>query len=241
MQLEPYIAQFSLPEIIAIEEQDSQFLSLQNARSQIVAQYGDTPTDRNLFLLLVLQCALVWFQIAWSWPKRREEFSQKIIADRSQLQQLDDNIDRRYSFLTTSTYNKRLYNIKRKRLEKFLNADSPQVHIQSLESYANSMDKLRTDIAQHMQQNKTNKTVSFSVKMYGYAVRITSNTFIPYPANIPIPVDSRLTAIYKKNEGKNTSTDSGILDYYQSLADKYIIPPLHLDSLLWIDYREKYC
>jgi N-glycosylase/DNA lyase len=48
--------------------------------------------------------------------------------------------------------------------------------------------------------------------------------------NIKIPVDSRIMKIWEKFdiEGKD------IQDYLQKISEKYSIPPLHLDSLLWI-------
>ena len=59
MQLEKYIQQYSFSDIIAIEEQDEQFISIQKARLQIVQQSKDTQNNRELFVYLVVQCALV--------------------------------------------------------------------------------------------------------------------------------------------------------------------------------------
>ena len=59
MQLEKYIQQYSFSDIIAIEEQDEQFISIQKARLQIVQQSKDTQSNRELFVYLVVQCALV--------------------------------------------------------------------------------------------------------------------------------------------------------------------------------------
>lgn len=103
------------------------------------------------------------------------------------------------------------------------------------------MDVLWIELSQHMKQKRTNKTMSFAVKMYGYAIRIISNHFVPYPISICIPLDSRLMTIYKKDVSKKDCSDDDIISYYQFLAEKNNIAPLHLDSLLWIDYREKYC
>lgn len=243
MQLEDYIQQYSFSDIIAIEEQDEQFISIQKARFQIVKQSKDTQNNRELFVYLVVQCALVWFQIAWSWPKRRGEFSDKIVKDWGTLESLwSNNTDWRYQFLTTSTYNKRLYNIKRKRLEKFSSIVYPILtEIHWLSDYAYTMDKLWELLSSHMKQKPTNKTMSFAIKMYGYAIRIVKKEFIPYPANICIPLDSRLHVIYTKNNPGQSSSDQAIVNYYQNLAEKYNVAPLHLDSLLWIEYRKKYC
>ncbi len=76
--------------------------------------------------------------------------------------------------------------------------------------------------------------------MYGYAVRIVINDFVAYPMDIVIPLDSRLRAIYRKQFPDTIDNDSIIINYYQKLAEKYGIAPLHLDAAIWIDYREKH-
>lgn len=61
MKLADYIQQFSLDDVLAIEHSDKQFLVLQEARNSINSQEH---CDKELFVFLVLQCALVGFQIA---------------------------------------------------------------------------------------------------------------------------------------------------------------------------------
>jgi len=61
MKLVDYIQQFSLDDILAIEHSDKQFLVLQEAWNSIGSQKQD---NKELFIFLVLQCALVGFQIA---------------------------------------------------------------------------------------------------------------------------------------------------------------------------------
>jgi N-glycosylase/DNA lyase len=51
--------------------------------------------------------------------------------------------------------------------------------------------------------------------------------------SIGIPVDSRIRKIYELWNSKSLS-DKQIYDYFHGLAHKYGIPPLHLDSLLWV-------
>lgn len=240
MKLVDYIQQFSLDDILAIEHSDKQFLVLQEAWNSIGSQKQD---NKELFIFLVLQCALVGFQIAWSGPLWREEFAAKIQTDWDKLYKLQyNNIDRWYQFLTTSTYNKRLYNNKRKRLEKFAIAYNAIVSKQSILSYHDTMTNLWMELSAAMQQHPHNKTMAFAVKMYGYAIRIVTNNFIHYPMNIVIPLDSRLRRIaMQQNTIYATANDQMIIDYYQWLAEQHNIPPLHLDSLIWIDYREKHC
>lgn len=239
MNLDVYIAQFSLDDILAIEHNDKQFVVLENARYNI---NSDRQSDKELFVFLVLQCAIVGFQIAWSGPLWREEFAVKIQSNWNTLQELQyDNVDRWYQFLTTSKYNKRLYNNKRKRLEKFTIAHTALVQKQSLTDYYETMSELRKKLSDAMKQDPHNKTMAFAIKMYGYATRIVTRKFINYPMDIAIPLDSRLRAIaIQQDKQYETAIDREIILYYQWLAEYYQIPPLHLDSLIWIDYREKY-
>jgi len=236
MKLEKYVWQFSLDDVLTIEFSDKQFIVLQTARNNVGSE-----KDKELFVFLVIQCALVWFQVAWSWPLWREEFSQKIQNDWSVLQELQyDNIDRWYGFLTTSKYNKRLYNNKRKRLEKFSIVLSIITERQFLLDYYGNMYQLRILLSQGMKQHQHNKTMTFAIKMYWYAARIVTKNFIKYPIDIVIPLDSRLRKIYSRWNSRINSSDDDIISYYQQLAEINNIPPLHLDSLIWIDYREKY-
>lgn len=240
MKLIDYMQQFSLDDVLAIEHSDKQFLVLQEAWNSIDSQ---KLSDKELFVFLVLQCALVGFQIAGSGPLRWEEFAQKIQHNRNILQEMQyNNIDRWYQFLTTSRYNKRLYNNKRKRLEKFASAYNTIVTNVKLVSHHEDMTNFWKVLSVAMQQDPHNKTMAFAVKMYGYAVRIVTNTFVTYPMDIVIPLDSRLRRIaIQQDSSYSIANDATIIDYYQWLAEKYDIPPLHLDSLIWIDYREKYC
>lgn len=89
-----------------------------------------------------------------------------------------------------------------------------------------------------MGQTVRSKTITLAVKMFGYAARIVTSRFVIYPMDVQIPVDSRLRQIYVYNMKKDVD-EKKIQDYFQGLAEEFQVPPLHLDSLLWIDYREK--
>lgn len=104
--------------------------------------------------------------------------------------------------------------------------------------YYDSMTLLCGKLADCMKQTVRSKTITLTVKMFGYAARIVTEKFVTYPMHVQIPVDSRLRQIYVYNKRKDVS-EKVIQDYFQSLAEQFNVPPLHLDSLLWIDYWEK--
>ncbi len=117
MSLDLYVKQYTFADILAIEQSDRQFIALQEAWYQ-VSRLGMT---KELFVYLVVECALISFQVAGSGPDRWEEFATKVVSDCAVLMPLGhDNVEWWYDFLIHSRYNKRLYNIKRKRLEKFV-------------------------------------------------------------------------------------------------------------------------
>jgi len=129
--MQKYISKFSLPQILDIEHSDRQFLALKNARGKISKPTPTLPSqggsliqvDKELFLFLILQNALVSYQIAGSGELWRAEFAAKILVDWKILRSLyvanKSNIDRWYKFLTSSKYNKRIYNLKIGRLKRF--------------------------------------------------------------------------------------------------------------------------
>jgi len=82
------------------------------------------------------------------------------------------------------------------------------------------------------------KTCCFAIKMYGYAFRAISGKVYVYPSTVPIPLDSRLQKIYHQSYG--VAPLSTMIAYFSSLAKNHSLAPLHLDSLLWLQYRPTY-
>lgn len=247
--MENYISKFSIQDIIEIESKDLQFIALQKARNKIKSKTTkDKIINQNLFLFLIIQNWIISYQIAWSWEKWREEFSEKIIKERDKISDLlinnKNNIERRYNFLTTSKYNKRIYNIKKSRLiklNKFLdNMDRNDKNI--FENHYKDMEWLLTTISEIMNRPKDSKTLTFTIKMFWYWSRIVFDNIIYYPHTINIPIDSRLKKIYETNLSKkiwNKKSDLILIKkFFSQLSKKHNIAPLHLDSILRIKYRK---
>lgn len=242
MNIDTFIQKYNIKKIKQLEKSDLQYVALKKARNNISNQ------DPDLFLYLVLQCALVGYQIAWSGENWWNEFGQKITIDRQVLKktwnQQQDNCDWRYDFLTTSKYNKRIYNIKTKRIQKF---NKILKNENNFYQFWNDLEKLNNTLAKTMNAKIDNKTITFATKMFGYAYEIISWQDTIYPMSINIPIDSRLKTIYlntANHPGEKTNQhispgwnkEKEIQSYFQNLSQKYNIPPLHLDSILRIDY-----
>jgi len=231
--LEKFLSEYDIKKTKELEHQDPQFLALEKCWWNIQNK------DRNLFLFLVIQCSLVSYQIAWSGELRRIEFGEKIQKDWNTLFDIRNNnksnTERRFNFLKSSRNNKRIYNIKKSRIEKFnklLNTEK------NFFQYHNNLEKLNNILAKTMNTQLHSKTIVFAIKMFGYAYTIISWKNIDYPISINIPVDSRLKKIYKINENREPINELEICNYFWNLSKKFQIPPLDLDAILWLDYRK---
>ena len=231
--LEKFLQDYNTKKAKDLEHKDPQFLALQNCRNNIENK------DENLFLYLVIQCSVVSYQIAWSGELRRTEFWEKVQKDWNILLNLwnknELNTERRFNFLKTSKNNKRIYNIKKSRIEKLNKILQTE---KDFSKYHNNLENLNTILAKTMWTKIYSKTIVFAIKMFGYAYTIISWKEINYPNNINIPIDSRLKKIYSLNTDKETINEIKICEYFNKLSQKFSIPPLDLDTILRLDYRK---
>lgn len=244
MHLQSFISQHSLQDIIQIEHSDPQFLAIKKGRDYIstTERTHHGVSQQSAYLYLILQTALISYQISGSWELWREEITERIATDfeylHERLSNWLSNVDRRYQTLNTSKYNKRIYNIKRSRLDKFFESYHDHFHIKN-NNYINfhqDMNWLLSIISKTMKQPDNAKTITFAIKIFGYGARIVFDQLIHYPMNIKIPVDSRLIKIASLNN-KHKMTNSEIQNRFQSISESHNIAPLHLDSLIRIKYR----
>lgn len=234
MYIEDFIAQFSLEQIIHIENtQDHQYLSLRNAREDISSKYWNTDKNKIKFLDGIVYNSLVSYQIWWDGFLWRAEFADKIATDWDVVDIYDPTW--RYNFLYNSRYNKRLINMKIRRIEKILGEEIWR-DIWDYERLYTDMKSFNHQIASITSNKQDMKTIVFATKMYGYGCRIVFDTFVPYPTDIDIPLDSRIIKIFEHNTRLDKYTNHDIRSYYKDLSIRHSIPPLHLDSLLWIKY-----
>ncbi len=218
MELINLLKKLTLEDIRIIEENfDEQFKAVKYL-------YKNT-NNKDSFPLLVILNALVSYQLNTTgenyWWEFAKYFSNKEIKD-----EIEDMKD----FLKNSKGNKRYLNIKIKRLEKI----RPYISYikEGYEEFYEDMVKLRDFLANVMNQNKNAKTIVFSVKMFGYAMRIYIGKFIPYPFEIAIPLDSRIKKITEK------FTEEDPIKFWFKVSKETSIPCLHIDSIIWTLYRK---
>lgn len=213
------IKNYSLKEIIKLEESDRQFIALEDLDKNIF--------DKELYLSLIILNSIVCYQLSWKWENYWEEFSDyfsKMDLDKSNL------IDEMKNFITNSKNNKRFLEIKKKRLEKSRSFIEKDFYNKSEYFYQN-MTELRDLLAKTMKQKKDAKTITFAIKMFCYWAR-NIYSFIEFSKEIFIPIDSRLTKLYEKYKWNYLEIDK----FYVDLIKKLWVSPLHLDSILWILY-----
>ncbi|WP_456416099.1 N-glycosylase/DNA lyase [Methanocaldococcus sp.] len=197
------------------ENVDLQFLYLKNLQKNL--------KDDELFIKLVILNALVSYQLSstgelW-WKEFSNYWSDKEIKD--------DDIFKEYKdFLLNCKSNRRLLNIKIKRIDK-IKPFLENLNIEDIKEYYKNMNIFRNHIANQLKTKKESKTVVFTVKMFGYASRISFNNFIPYPMEIEIPKDSRIEKYTKK------FTNEDPIKFWKKIGKETNIPPLHIDSILW--------
>ena len=137
IKLEDFLKAYDIKKAKELEHIDPQFLALKNCRNNIKNK------DENLFLYLVIQCAIVSYQIAWSWELRWIEFGEKVQKDWNVLLDTrnnnESNTERRFKFLKTSKNNKRIYNIKKSRIEKL---NKLLLTEKDFSKYQNNLEKL---------------------------------------------------------------------------------------------------
>ena len=228
------INQYSFEEIIAIEESDRQFLALKSSWELIKNHdFGgvDKGVVKEVFLRAVIYNSLISYQIAWSGESRWEEFADRLKSDFDVLLldfiQWKASLDRWYNLMITSKNNKRLYNIKLSRLEKF-----SKFSLKSMERYYENMIDLWQDLSKAMWVPNYSKTICFAVKMFGYSARVIFDKFIIYPLEVAIPVDSRIRKLFLTSYWE--LSDKEIIEKCYELSKISGIPSLHLDSLFWV-------
>ncbi|AEC52609.1 N-glycosylase/DNA lyase [Pyrococcus sp. NA2] len=194
------------------ENVDEQFKALKYLSSSI---------DTEMFIKLVIANSLVSYQLTgkgegWWW-----EFAKYFSKVRVQ------GIYDAYSkFLPRSRFNRRLVQQKLSRIKKiehFLNS----LTLDELRGYYDDMITFWNLIARTLNVDKRSKTIVFAVKMFGYSARIAFSEFRPYPMEIPIPEDVRIIKVTSRLTREKPQV------FWQKIARKSGVPPLHIDSILW--------
>ncbi len=204
------------------ETKDEQFKALQHLYSKLKAP--------EVFMKLSVLNALCSFQLsakaeAWWWEFARY-FAERPPGPEKLLESY-------VVFLRTSKTNRRLLTIKIKRIKKVW----PLLQRTKLLELYPRYIKLYNQLKSILSPKSYSKTVVFAVKVFGYAGRIATGIFVPYPMELPLPLDSRILKLSKQLFGERSKKE--YLKLWEKVAAELKLPPLHLDSLLWIDGNQR--
>lgn len=209
---------FDLNYAIKLEETDRQFIALKSLIEK--------NNDKRVVLALVIANSIICYQLSGTWENYWEEFSLYFSVKKISYENIVFEL---WEFIKQSKNNKRFIDTKVKRLEKVKFA--LDLFEWKEEYFYKNMVELRDLLAKTMKQKITDKTIVFAVKMFGYVAR-NIYSFVAYPKEIFIPIDSRLTNLFEKYKWDYDDINK----FYQDLSVKLEVSLLHLDWIVWINY-----
>jgi len=212
------LKEIDITSVLEFEETyDEQFKALKEL-------YRDSPS-KNKFCVLVTLNALISYQLSGTGEQYWREF-----ADYFKRKNINSAVSALIKFLKESRYNRRLHKAKEQRLRKLRKIE--KIITNNEKEYYSNPKKLLELLSKVLGSPKTSKTLVFTVKMFNYACRIKYREIVILPNDIDIPVDLRIRKITMK---LNKNADP--IKLWRAVSALTGIPPLHLDSLLWITMR----
>lgn len=220
------LSEFNIYDVMRLEEKyDVQYSALKRLYESL-----DRP---NVFLCLIVLNAICSYQLNCTGEEFWSLFSKYFSLNASRLSEIMniESIVGMYSdFLSSCRCSKRLLAQKMKRISKVKPLlakvmEDPRI-------YAEDPKLLQVELSKYLGAKWNTKTIVFTVKMFNYGARISLGVRRALPQDIPIPVDYRLKRI-----SQSLGVKGDVQEFWQELSNKTGIPPLHLDTLLWVGYR----
>ncbi|MCS7139474.1 MAG: N-glycosylase/DNA lyase [Candidatus Nezhaarchaeota archaeon] len=232
------LTRIGLDGALKIEEFDPQFQAIKLLTGKM---------NLGPALTLVVLNSLVSYKLSGRGEDYWSEFA-IYMSRMGEPKSLKEAIKFMVGFLSSSKTNMVKRGEKIARLLKLLANESLEPW--NIARHARSPRNMAKIIASNLRTSWTSKTIVFAVKMFYYAYRAYTGKELVMPFNVPIPIDSRVAKI---------SWTSGILDVmdinslswgnivrvimskprvaqraWNMVAKASRIPPLHLDSIVWI-------
>jgi len=214
------LSRFTVDDVLHFEEMyDEQFHALRYLYSK--------STNNDVFIALVLMNSTVSYQLSCSGERWWWEFARYFSDIKSiSLEKLPEKFA---MFLSESRCGGRLRQQKLSRIRRAWSLI--RLYAQRLEWLIKNQKTFTIKLARTLNASVSAKTIVFTAKMLNYALRIVTKQRIVAPMELDIPLDSRIRAISK------ALCIEDPLTFWRELSRKLRIPPLHLDSLLWVGFR----
>lgn len=215
------LKEFTLDEVLEFEEKyDPQFLALKRLYNRI--------RESDIFVALVCLNALVCYQLNCRGEEYWWEFSDFFVSNKLCCSQILKSI---LDFLQQSKCNRRLLSQKVRRVKKAYVV--VRRYSSKIDWLIENQARFAERISGMLNTRKNAKTIVFTIKMLNYSLRIITNKKIVAPFELDIPLDNRIKRI---SDGLGIKSP---IDFWRRVSRIINIPPLHIDSLLWLSYRMK--
>ena len=227
LELIQLLKSFSIPEVLDIEEHyDEQFKALKKLYECV--------RNCSVYLSLIVLNALSSYMLNCTgemyWKEFADYFCFFFKKRNSEILRGDDLIIVFKTFLTNSMCNKRFLTVKLRRIDKARELIGKLS--KNLDRYIKDQEFLLLDLIKYVGGRRDSKTLVFAVKMFNYGVRICTRERIVLPFTISIPLDNRILKI-----SYLLGVRRDVINFWNRVSKEIGIPPLHVDSLLWIAYR----
>jgi DNA-(apurinic or apyrimidinic site) lyase len=227
-----------LESALRIEELDPQFQAIRLITNKI--EFGPA-------LTLIVLNSIISYRLSGRGEDYWNEFA-LYISKASKPKSLVEAVKLVLSFLFASKINVALRASKTSRL---LRASTARVlEPDEIVKQTRDLRKFAEALALNLRSTWTSKTIVFSLKMVSYAYRARYGKVLVAPFSVPIPVDSRVAKvswtssvidIEEEIPKKWSDVIKAVLKRpriaqkaWSAVAKKSGIPPLHLDSILWL-------
>ena len=227
-----------LESALMVEEVDPQFQAVRLITSKM--SFGPA-------LTLIVLNSIISYKLSGRGEDYWNEFA-LYVSKVSEPKSLIEAVKLMLGFLSVSKKNVALRTAKTSRLLRASMARvlEPDIIVRQ----TRNLRKFAKDLALSLRSKWSSKTIVFSIKMICYAYRARYRRALIAPFNIPIPLDSRIAKLSWTSgvvdvEGASLRTWSDVIEAlmgkprivqraWSAVAEKSGIPPLHLDSILWL-------
>ncbi|MEM0489171.1 MAG: N-glycosylase/DNA lyase [Candidatus Bathyarchaeia archaeon] len=154
--------------------------------------------------LIALSAGTIDFQLGFGGAERFWGVLHETAKEAIGLNSIE-NIKGLMMLFLNNPVNARCLEVKKERIKKIFSKDFANWYIDNYEYLRENPEKLWKKLAQVLRSPMNKKTIVFSMKAFDIANLICYGDYLPFPQNIPIPVDFHV---------KHVTISSGLLNQY---------------------------
>lgn len=161
-------------------------------------------TEPKFLGLIALSAGTIDFQLGFGGAERFWDALYETAKEVGELNSIERAEGLIIHFLN-NPINVRCLKVKRERIEKIFRKGFARWYVNNYEYLRENPEKLWRELAQALGSSVNKKTMVFSMKAFDIANLICYGDYLPFPQNIPIPVDFHV---------KRVTISSGLLNQY---------------------------